>query len=479
MTSSTDMATDAAGDETAAQPTEEQLPAWARPAEPSAGAPRWIRVLTGIREPVLDRVPTERPRYTALACVMIGTSLIGGISMFFALSEMTGSARLAFVPLALFWSGFVLCLDRWLVASMAGHRFAARLGTAVLRILVATVFGVIIAEPLVLRVFDTAITAQVDKERAQAISTLRSGLAACNPSSGAHPRTAGGFDCSDLGLSVSAPAGADQEQVTQLENQASALQATITAETAQETALSNKVNDECNGTAGTGLTGHLGDGPACQQDQKAYSDFLGSHPIAKQNSQLSTLQGEIAALQGTAANDAKSTQAQLSTAVERRVSQLPQPGSPVGLVERLNALSHLSLASASINAAAWLVRTLFVLIDCLPVLVKFASGVTPYDELAGDLISGARSIALKEMRACEEAADRRISAELGELNAEYEMRIQSTDFDVRRHAGRLEADELAAIDEDYERRLSTVEAGAHNGEPVWTTPLNGKAYTHS
>src|ERR1700733_10888381 len=42
---------------------------------------------------------------------------------------------------------------------------------------------------------------------------------------------------------------------------------------------------------------------------------------------------------------------------------------------------HLSLSNAFIGVASWFVRIFFILIDCLPVLVKFISGSTPYDRL--------------------------------------------------------------------------------------------------
>ena len=107
-----------------------QSPTWVVETMPSRDLPRRIRVLTGVHEPSLDRMPTERARYTALACVMVGTALLGGISLLFALSELADSFQIWSVPLVLFWSALVLMVDRWLVSGMSGPVLRSRLPVA-------------------------------------------------------------------------------------------------------------------------------------------------------------------------------------------------------------------------------------------------------------------------------------------------------------------------------------------------------------
>ena len=60
---------------------------------------RWIRVLAGVDERLLDRVPQERARYTGLGGVVLGTATIAAFSMWFAVSQLLGfSHPLIVVP---------------------------------------------------------------------------------------------------------------------------------------------------------------------------------------------------------------------------------------------------------------------------------------------------------------------------------------------------------------------------------------------
>ena len=440
------------------EPAEEpSVPVWLREAPPGPRAARILRVLTGVNERVLDDLPTERPRYTALACVMICTAAIGGISMFFALGEVMGAVDGWFVPLALFWSAFVLCLDRWLVASMSGRRFGAKVATAVFRLFVAMIFGFIIAEPLVLRIFQTAIVAQIRTDRTEHLAQLQGQLEACNPTSGRQPTTANGMSCSDYELAVTSVAAQIQTQITALNDTTQGLQNTVNTETAQAQQLSTIVNEECNGVKVPGVTtGGFGDGPACHQDQQAYQDYENSHPIAAQNAEISANNAKIAALQGEESTSTESQQQQIKAAINARLALETQVNAPIGLIERLNALSQLSASNTAVAASAWTLRLFFVVIDCLPVLVKFSSGQTPYDEQASSLIQ--ESMAVYELRrlARNSVASKQINAEAGAALVDAERLTQFTAFKLRQHAAQLEELESEAIDREFARRMGGV-----------------------
>jgi hypothetical protein len=63
--------------------------------------------------------------------------------------------------LVLGWGLLVLNLDRWLVSSASGSQWHTRMAVFVPRLMLATLFGVIIAESIVLRVFETAVEQHV------------------------------------------------------------------------------------------------------------------------------------------------------------------------------------------------------------------------------------------------------------------------------------------------------------------------------
>lgn len=65
-------------------------------------------MLTGVSEPILDYLPTGRPRHAARACLMLRTASTDGVSTFFTLTEIGGGVLARFVPLALFWAFYGL-----------------------------------------------------------------------------------------------------------------------------------------------------------------------------------------------------------------------------------------------------------------------------------------------------------------------------------------------------------------------------------
>jgi len=431
-------------------------------------------------------MPTERARYTALACVMVGTALLGGISMLFALTELAGSFQVWSVPLALFWSAFVLAVDRWLVSGMSGPGLRSRLPIAMVRLLVAAVIGFMIAEPLVLQIFRTAVEAQVRSERQEHLDQLQAALLACNPggASTAPVSPPPGFSCADLRLPVDASATVERQEIDKLSGDESAAQAKIDAINNTLAQKSAVVREECNGSSGPGLTGRPGNGPACQHDEQDFQDFRNANPIGLLQSEVQQDAQKIDGDQAKVTTDADNANAQTTAAIKRRLAQETQVNAPIGLVERFDALDHLMSASGVIAAATWLLRLFFVLVDCLPVLVKLTSGATAYDRFVAEELACATELHRQELWARRTAGERQVAVELDEVSAELEKRRQAVDFSIRKHAAELEAGELDAIEEDYQRRLRAAGlttdgavAGAADSDGLGgPAPLNGSAF---
>ena len=137
---------------------------------------RWIRVLAGVDERLLDRVPQERARYTGLGGVVLGTATIAAFSMWFAVSQLLGFSHPLIVVPVLVWFLFILNFDRWLVSGALGSGWRRRVPTLLMRIAMAFLFGVIIAEPIVLRVFQTAIEQHIRDGREHAVRELANRL---------------------------------------------------------------------------------------------------------------------------------------------------------------------------------------------------------------------------------------------------------------------------------------------------------------
>lgn len=429
---------------------------------------RRMRMLTGVREELLDAIPAERTRYTALAAVMICTASIGGFSLFFALSEILGNAEPWFVPLAAFWAVFILCIDCWLVSSTAGSRWRTRVSVLLPRLAIAAVFGMVIAEPLVLRVFQTGIVSHVQQQRQEAIDSLQTALVDCNPIPGITPTPTpppppGG--CSGMTLNISNPAAATQTRINVLQGQESALQAQVNTETQQLTGLQNIVNEECNGDSGAGLTSIFGDGPACQKDEQDVANYRATHPIGTQEAQLTSLQTQITTVQGSLSGQQASYRAAIAQAISKRLQRETQPSAPIGMAERFQALTYLSLSNAFIGVASWFVRIFFILIDCLPVLVKFIGGSTPYDRLVDTEIASAERRFGRKNNTQDAIADQGNTTTLWKAKAEAAQRRKEIDLEILRQDAERGTYKEDAVDELWRKKLHTrrvARPGAHS-----------------
>jgi hypothetical protein len=144
------VSTDPTGDLTGAPPY--------RPAPASRGPARWLRALAGIREDVLDWVPEDRPRYTRLGAIILNTGLLAGLSLFTGLDKVVQVFWLFLVPIALIWAFVVVSFDGWLIASTHGAVKSARWRVFIPRLVISVLMGAVIAEPLLLWVFQPART---------------------------------------------------------------------------------------------------------------------------------------------------------------------------------------------------------------------------------------------------------------------------------------------------------------------------------
>jgi len=117
---------------------------------------RRLRSLTGVDEQVLDGIPTERPRYTAMGGVILGTAVVATISMGAALSYVLHGWYLVGLVVVPGWGLFILAIDRWLMSTVSPSSFGKRFVRLLPRVLLSIAIGAIVAEPLLLIVFNSA-----------------------------------------------------------------------------------------------------------------------------------------------------------------------------------------------------------------------------------------------------------------------------------------------------------------------------------
>lgn len=400
---------------------------------------RLVRRLSGVDEKLLAWVPQERPRYTGLGGAVLTTSVLAFFSMSFAISQALDITSPWVMLPALVWFVLILNFDRWLVSTPLGPDLRRRLPTLLLRITMAIFFGIVIAEPLVLRVFQTAVEQQVRDDRTQDIADYRSRLETCNP---LPPVANPPADCHGFLVPVSKDLQAMRDELQQKSTLAQAQKGEVAAfDTALATMRENE-RRECAGVSGTGLTGRYGYGPNCRRLKAEADQYEKVHQVPQRHQQLSALDASVVTLT-TKISDATTAWGQSrGTYISEQVAERRDHQRGIGLLERMDALRKLSAEHATLGIGIWTVRILFILVDCAPALLKFTGGTTSYDRLY------ARRLAVGEQN-FEAAA----GAEADDSRTWSERRRSALAVDDVRHSAGL-LTQRDGIVEDLEQRWS-------------------------
>lgn len=396
---------------------------------------RAARALTGVDESILDTVPSERTRYTAMGGIVLGTAIIAMFSMTIALICVFGGFNpivFVFVPA---WGMFILFLDRWLMASPGVPRVGQRFVKLLPRFILAVMFGTIIAEPLLLGVFQTAVVQQVRDDRLAEIQQRQSDLEQCNPVPGTPAATGDAArdpKCEKLRLGVTTDSEAKQKELDDDTAQAATLKKVIDSDSAMYASLDEKARLECNGTSGPGLTGRVGQGPNCKRLRQEADQYHADHQIDQNNQKYADLNARITELTKEVGDSRSTAATRIDQGIKDEVAKYQSnQKKEIGLLERLRALGELVKVNSYVHTAEWALRIFFVAVDALPVLLKFLSGYTTYDRVAADRLTRqerAQRVASETMR-----RDAVMREELMRhvLNVEHSAVLGKVDFDAR------------------------------------------------
>jgi hypothetical protein len=422
---------------------------------------RGLRWFAGVNEELLSWVPGERARYTALGGVVLGTATIAAFSMTMALTEVLGGFHVMILLPVLIWGVFVANLDRWLVSTSTVGRWGKRAGLLLPRLGLAFAFGMVIAEPLVLKVFESAIEEHIHQERATEVATLEGAFTRCNPEPTADEEAreaASGLDCRPYQLGLEAGFAAIQQDVDAKRLTADGLVRTIATESDEQARRDTLASNECSGTPGPGSTGTRGRGPECKAREAEAAAYRESHPTTEHEEQLAKLQGEINTLEAklnTAQQDYAATR---STAIEGKVDELRASHGSIGLLERFDALEELTSDNPFLSVVTWFIRLFFIAIDCLPVVVKFISGTSRYDELVELHSISAQKVYGQSVRTMEKALLDDLRGRQHETTNAADMARSETDHRRRLHE--------AQLDVDLDRHVAAL-AAQLRGDPVY------------
>ncbi len=369
-----------------------------------------VLALSGSNEDVLALVPSERARFESLGWAILITSGVAAVSMWFALASAAGINGILALPIALAWGLVIMGIDRWLVVTMPveGRR---KFAIAVPRLALALLLGTLISTPLVLRVFQSEINAQIAKMQEQSYSTFLQQQQASNVA-----KQVGTYSSELQYLNnVIVTHGATTANTAsdpELKGYSEQL-TTLNTELTHWTSLKSQYyTDYICQLYGGPTCPKKGYGPAAKDSQQNYE--TASQEVSTLRGQINRIQGEIqqrdAQLTSTskAAEQARYEQAlaqqpivknEYDTALQRQnelqASFFASNRASHGILIRLEALSQLSNGNLTVTAARFLLFLLFLVIECLPVTVKLLQEPGLYEEALKHAREGERRDASK------------------------------------------------------------------------------------
>jgi Domain of unknown function (DUF4407) len=372
------------------EPRSPRAPRAPRERGPRLSGWRRLAVLGGADADVLAQVPTETSRFVQMFFVLAGTALISAISMFFALMTGVRVAVWIAVPLAIVWALIIFNLDRFLTSTMKStHSVGKLIALALPRVLMAAVIGIVVAEPLVLQIFQNDIAREVNSTNVVNAQTDQDAVTS-GPEKLALDAASERVAALEQQAATGVVAGTSSESATTAAAQASVDDLTAKL-AAQQTVIDQaRALYQCELTGGgeaAGCTGVAGEGASSTaandqltQAQASYDDLA---------TKLRTAEADLAAAQsaGTA-----SVSASEATNKQQAADQLPAArtqyesalaaydaraetiaggnAEAVGLLSQITGLESLSQREPVLGWAHWLIAGLFFMIELLPVLVK-------------------------------------------------------------------------------------------------------------
>jgi hypothetical protein len=355
---------------------------------------RLALALSGADEEILAYVPSDRARFESLGWAILITSGMAMISMWFALSSALGINGILAIPVAVFWGLVIMGIDRWLITSMpidGSRKFAM----AVPRVLLAVLLGTLISTPLVLRIFQSEINAQMAVMQQRNYSSF---LANQQSSQVNQQVTTFGNELQQLNTVINSRGAqtgnsAADPQLVAYNKQLTVLQGQLSHWTTLKTQYYNAYICQLYGGP---TCPKKGAGPAYKASFASYQQA--SAQVTSTQGQISHVQGEIQQRDQFLASTSKASQQQrytealnqqplvqgeYNTAVQRKnqlqATFFAQNQAAHGILMRLEALSQLSNGNFTVTAARFLLFLLFLVIECLPVTVKLLQRPGQYE----------------------------------------------------------------------------------------------------
>jgi hypothetical protein len=293
----------------------------------------------------------ESNKYVGIGATILSTAVLASASGGYAFYTVFDSAPLA-VCAGLTWGAIIFNLDRYIVSTIRkrsvpdnptpqrlflwglgeGARFAPRL-------LLAVFIAVLITRPLELKIFESEINDELDRQFSRGMVERQEQIRAEFP------------------------------RIQALTGENERLRREVETKQADTRGLYDVMMAECTGEKRVGTTGVEGRGPFCQERKEAYER-------SEEELRALTMANETRA----AANETEL--AALRVRQDERVRESERLAKRArGLLARLKALSSLAREDTTVALTSWFLIFLFIFLETAPILFKMISARGPYDEI--------------------------------------------------------------------------------------------------
>jgi Domain of unknown function (DUF4407) len=349
---------------------------------------RFLIWLSGADPELLSAHRVDRARYIGVATAILTTGVMAAVSMWFALRTALNVPTRDAIPFAAGWALIIMALDRWLVTSIRrrdGWKVGKYLLAASPRVAMAVLFGVLISTPLTLRVFQPEIQYHLTSDQQQEALEYEHSSARTQLMN-AIARDESTVAAMNLGInggSQVVDVAADptyQNEERQLVKDQGRQQFYYDQWQCQLYGIQEPGGPKC--IAGDGsLAGASGNSYAqaaqqVTQDEKnlaAREQYLAEQSKNRQDATKTTDAAELPNAKRTLADD----EAELNQDNTNSANSIK---ANTGLLARLDALNQAADASALLRTFQILLFLFFMIVDCLPVLVKITHNLGDKDE---------------------------------------------------------------------------------------------------
>ncbi|MGC0344382.1 DUF4407 domain-containing protein [Streptomyces sp. SLBN-8D4] len=340
---------------------------------------RRLRALIGIDEDLLSRVGFERSRYTALGGAVLGSCVISALSMWSMATQALGTTSAVAWVITIIWALCMLNLDRLFVAERPNRR---RVGPLLMRLLIALLVGTVIAEPLLLRTFETDIKEHVALEHASDSKQLYAGLIRCNPVPPEPESPTPPKDCTAAyTVSFGTAADGQLQELSTLRSNAGSLQERVDRDAATLWGLDSSALVECRRLIRDPATDTYQTTPTCLRLRERAQTYRTTHHIDENRMRLAGMESRAAQIQADLTGMRSALLKTRADGIHKRMNEERSSQKQIGILERMQALEDMASRDVTLLLALWVMRLLLVLLGVLPVLVTYLGGQTAYDRL--------------------------------------------------------------------------------------------------